>query len=146
VSTTDSTPAFEPFLIHALGAVTVHVSQSSTAGAVTLAYGQELLVTEEVVEANRDRLGRVRLLELLDDEAAQVAAWRSVRLRRGPWPEMSRLQPGSFEYEDAFERARQAAHRIDDPDERRAALARVRSEYVTSPTSRTLCEFRPSRG
>jgi hypothetical protein len=144
---TDTTTetAFEPFKIHFVDTVSLHVHEGSNGGAVK-AYGEELTVTESVVRANTDRNGDCLLLRLIDDEAEQVRVWGSVRVRRGPWPaNLSTLRPGSFEYEDEFERARQAAHRVEDPEERRQALARVRSQYVSVPTSRTLAEIRGDR-
>ncbi len=86
----------EGVTVHFLGALTLHQSTHLHTVARSVSYGDEAVLTTEIIDANRDRLGRCALLDLLDDEDAQVKAWGSVKVRRGPWPAgLSRVQPGS---------------------------------------------------
>jgi len=134
--TTDST-GFAPFPTHFLGPVSL-VADSGR-GRV-FAYGHELQLTPEIVALNTDRNGTCKLAELIDDEAAQVKEWGTVRVRRGPWPEgVSRLEPGSYEWELAREAARQEAWKLVDETRRAAAVADVVSQFGAAPrTSKTV--------
>jgi hypothetical protein len=109
--------------IHALGAITVPTSTSMASQSRNLQYGDEMVLTAEVIEALRDRNGRVRLLELLDDEPAQVRVWSEVKIRRGPWPStddpLDRIQPDSPQWDDARTAALQAAALLPDPSDQR---------------------------
>lgn len=128
---------FEPFPVHFLKPVSLRVTGGLDGGRV-LGFGDELTVTEDIVKLNTDRLGNCGLLDAIEQGEA---------VRRGPWPDgVSRLLPGSFEWEAARERARKAAHKLDDPEERARALAKVTEVYGPAPTSRTLSTHRPSRG
>lgn len=121
---------FEPFTVHFLAARTVMISSSQVKGSRVFTYGDELEVTQEIVELNTDRNGNCPLLEVIED---------GEQVRRGPWPEGKlRLQPGSPEFEAKRESDRQEAHKIEDPEKRRAALADVRATYGSAPTSRTI--------
>ncbi len=59
----------------------------------------------------------------------------------GPTYDLSRLTPGSFEWDEARERAREAAHATPDPAARAAALDKVRRDFGPKPTSRTLARY-----
>lgn len=108
-----------------------------------LAPGSTFRVTEQLIEATRDRNGET-WTDLIGDDAAQVEKYGFVRFRRGPAPvELLRPQPGSADFADAREAARQSAHRIEDEVEKHAALQRVRDEFGPAPTSRTLSTFNP---
>lgn len=116
--------------VHFLGAMTVPTSTSMASSSLNLEYGSELVLTEAIIEALRDRTGRVRLLELLDDEDAQVRAYGSVKVRRGPWnPDLERIQPGSPAWEDARAAALRAASMLPSDSEQRAAAAAARERY-----------------
>ncbi len=126
--------------VHAVRAVTVHTSTSLGAIARVLTYGDEMVLTDEIIEANRDRLGRCALLERLDDPAGP--------LRRGPWPEgLDRMEPGSPAWDNARAAALQAAALLPEPDQQRAAAARVREKYgsTSGARSRTLAQYGPGR-
>lgn len=129
--------AFEPFPVHFLKAVSLRVTGGLDGGRV-FGFGDELTVTEDIIELNTDRLGNCGLLDAIE---------RGEAVRRGPWPDgVSRLLPGSFEWEAERERARKAAHKLDDPEERTKALAKVTEVYGPAPTSRTLSTHRPQCG
>lgn len=130
---------FAPFPIHFLGPVTLVADADSGRGRV-FAYGHELRMTPEIVALNTDRNGECRLAELIDDEAGQVNAWGAVRVRRGPWPEgVSRLEPGSYEWELAREAARQEAWKLADETKRSTAVADVVAQFGAAPrTSKTV--------
>lgn len=134
------------FLIHFLGAQTVALRPDSFDASEVFSYGHELLWTDQMTLANSDRFGRCRLLDLLDDEPAQVAERGRVVFRRGPWPKgLSRLEPGSPAWSEAREAARQEAHKIEDQALREAALRDVRREYGDLPTGRTVATYGEAR-
>jgi hypothetical protein len=109
----------------------------------TLRPGSSFSVNAALTEAARDITG-FSWVDLIDDEPGQLALWGAVRFRRGPAPaHLMGPERGSVEWSDAREIARQAAHRIDDEDEKQAALKRVRDTYGPLPTSKTLSTFRP---
>lgn len=131
------------FLIHVVGSsLSVHTRPHATDSSRVLSYGEELLVTPEVVLANTGVDGKCRLLELVDDEPRQIRELGQVVVRRGPWPGGSRLLPGDFPWQEAREAARQEAHKIEDEQERLKALRQVEQEYGPRPTSRTTATFR----
>lgn len=100
--------------------------------------GDTLTLTAEQIESQRDRLGN----SWADDvsEAGQLARWGEVRIGLGPWPEDTpKLLPGSVEHSEAREAARRAAHALQNPDTRLAALRAVEADFGPSPaTSRTV--------
>ncbi len=133
-----------PIKAHAVASgLTIATGSALHSTSTVLRRGDELLI-DALVQANTDRTGRCPMLELLDDEPAQLAIWGRVRvmIRRGPWPDgESRIEPGSAEWSDAREAARQAAHAIEDETDRARALAAVREEYGDVPTSKTLLNY-----
>lgn len=134
---------FDPFPAHFLAAVTIRLGAGPSGGRV-VGYGQEVLVTPAMRRLNLDRSGRCKLLDLIDDEDAQVRAWGRVVIRRGSWPEgVSRLERGSHEWDQAREAARRQAHLIEDEAERQSGLRRVTEEFGSAPsTSKTLGYYR----
>lgn len=129
--------------VHFLGAMTLH-EFTGTAGARNVSYGSEVVLTEEIIDANRDRYGHCALLDLLDDEPGQIKAWGMVKVRRGPWPShVSRIEVGSPAHDDARRAALHAAALLPE-DEQRAAVAAVRQQYGSDPSARsvTLAEYR----
>ncbi len=132
-----------PIKAHAVASgLTIATGSALHSTSSVLRRGDELLIDRALVQANTDRTGRCPVLELLDDEPAQAAVWGRVMVRRGPWPDgESRIEPGSAEWSDAREAARQAAHAIEDETDRARALAAVREEYGDVPTSKTLLNY-----
>lgn len=133
----------ESFWVHFLGAVTMLVSPYGPGRVFT--YGEELLVTPAIRELNLDRAGRWRFIdELLDDDEAQVLSYGEVIVRRGRWPDgLGRLLPGSFEWQDARDAARAAAHALPDRQAQKAALSDVEARFGTPlTTSRTIADYR----
>jgi len=121
--------------------LTVHTGAGYRSESQVMRRGQTLLVTPEVREANTDRLGQCSL-DLT--EAEQLARWRVVYFRPGPFPDdEDPLTIGSFEHDQARANALKQAAEIADPDEQRIALARVREKYgvPSSGRSRTLMEY-----
>lgn len=70
--------ALEPFKVHFIGTVTVRLADGIN-GSRVFSYGEELVVDEEVVRLNTDRLGQCRLLTLIEGDAMV----REARGRRG---------------------------------------------------------------
>jgi hypothetical protein len=94
------------------------------------AFGHEVSLTAEMVEASRGRFGDSTLLDRVRTGDG---------IHPGPWPEGKlRFQPGSFDHREARERARQEAHAERDPQVRAELLAKVREDYGDEVTSRTL--------
>lgn len=112
-----------------------------------IGYGTEVTISSLMLEAFRDRFGRSILdPDVLDCEEEQVRRWGKVMVRRGPWPHgVDRLVRGSQEWWDQAEAERRAAWKIDDEQERLAALRAVRAKYGTQSTSRTLATFDQSK-
>jgi hypothetical protein len=132
---TPTGPFTVPGLVHFTTTWTVALADRSHG---IFDYGKELLVTADVVEASRDRFGRVWLLDHIRNGNG---------IHPGPWPEgKSRLLPGSWEYHEAREAARLTAHRELDPQKRSELLAKVNDDYGTITTSRTLTTTDRNRG
>ena len=129
------------YLIHFLASTTVVLKGGMIPSGRVMEHGDELVVTQEIRDLNTDRNG-VTWLSLLDDPEGQVRRWGRRVIAGGPWPEgKSQLLPGSAEREDERERARQAAHRIEDDQQRAEALAAVRANFGPWATSRTLATY-----
>lgn len=122
--------------VHAVRAVTLILRMGEglfDSDSVLIERGQTFTVTQSMLDAARDREGGFGIF--------QTAGQPGAVLGLGPWPEGE--QPwvhGDTAWAEARERARQAAHRLYDPDERTAALAEVRRIYGSQPTSRTLSQ------
>jgi hypothetical protein len=129
--------AVESYQLHFLGPVSVCVRGGVMPDGRVLDYGDVLHVTPTIRELNTDRLGNT-WLDKVSDESWQVARWGSVRVVAGPWPDdLPKIKPGSPEWLDAREEARQTAHRLPEA-ERPAALRAVHEKYGPAPvTSRT---------
>lgn len=137
-----TTPAPAYWLAHSLIHTTLPPMTPHGTGQ-QLQPGTVFRVDQALIEATRDRNG-FSWIDLIDDEPGQIGLWGLVRYRRGPAPvELLRPRPGSADFADAREAARQAAHRLEDEGEKAQALKRVRDEYGRAPTSKTLTTFRP---
>ncbi|MGY1602376.1 hypothetical protein [Geodermatophilus sp. SYSU D00815] len=143
---TTTEPTDHP-LIHFVSAMSVPTSLSTLGVGRVFRYGDELTVTPEVREANRDRNG-VCWLDWLDTSADAYTRNGQEVCRRGPWPEgQLRMEPGSPAWEDARRRAIAEALAVVDPEERREARRRVDVEFGPSgSTSRTLQEIKHRDG
>jgi hypothetical protein len=130
-----------PTVLHFLETgLTLHVSRVESR---VMRRGDILELTPQLLELNRPRTGGPSALEL--SEIEQRKRWGKVHFRQGEPPaELSEPVAGSFEEDDARVVALRAASAITDPDEQRAALARVREKYgvASQNRSRTLAEYR----
>lgn len=86
--------------------------------------GSQIVLTDEILEVNRDRNGN-SLFDLVDNPGAQVARWGEVKIGRGPRPEgLTSYVPGTIDHLLAYQ---EAHHLIEvttpDPDERAAKLS-----------------------
>ena len=103
--------------------------------------GQELVLSERIIEACRDRVG-TSWLDLLHDPAAQVKRFGRELIAPGPAPEGTLPEVGSAEFEDASREAYSLAAAIKDDGQRRAALAQVEQRFgPRPPTSRTVAHY-----
>jgi len=110
-------------------------------GGRTSRRGDELVLTEAIIEANSDRNGDT-WLDLTEHDQRRVHG--RVLFRRGPWPTDAEIYVrGSSEWIDAREAARRAAWSLQDPSARNEALAAVHGRFGPPPvTSRTINEIR----
>lgn len=113
-----------------------------------IGYGSEFEISSERVRNSFDRHGHSLLVEILRDEAAQLATFGEIVCRRGPWPTgVLRTRPGSVAHAEAAQAAREAAFKIADPDRRAHRLREIRDAYGTDyfgadARSRTLAHDR----
>lgn len=121
--------------------LTIHQGEGHRAEATVMARGQQLVVTPEIRQANTGRDGRC-VFDL--DAAAQEQRFGKVMFEIGELPAgFEVLEVDSFEFDQARANALAEAARINDPDEQRIALAKVRERYgvPSSGRSRTLMEY-----
>ena len=126
-------PITLPTLIHFTECRTVPMGDGSHA---IFDYGHEVMLTSAMVEASRGRGGESSLLRRIRNGDGVHA---------GPWPAErgSRLRPGSYDFLDARERARQGAHQERDPEMRALLLSKVNEDFGGVVTSRTLTTSEP---
>ena len=106
---------------------------------LALRRGHSLTLTGEQVASTIDLNGNSWLDDVSD--AGQLARWGDIRFGFGPFPaDLLPWVPGSRDHTEARERARKAAHRLDDPQARAEALAEVARKFGAAPTSRTTNE------
>lgn len=105
-------------------------------------YGDEVVLTDELREVNRDRAGW-SWVDLLDDEDEQCARYGKVLFARGPWPvAKSRIEPGSQAWNDERERLRAEAYAVPDEIERGERLRRIGQQWGRPKTSTTTMQYR----
>lgn len=124
--------------IHFYESMTITLSPSLAARGRVYGYGDELVITDAVREASRDRHGH-SWLDWLDSDAYEYRRGDRLIARRGPWPAgVCRLSPGSFEWADAREQAVREAFTITDPSARAERRREIEAFYgPAEPTSRT---------
>lgn len=87
-------------------------------------------MTQDMLEASKNRFGVIGWPALVHDADAQRRRWGKVYLAPGPAPvEMESFLPGGREWSEARERAMLTAGQIADPYERRAAIERVKQRF-----------------
>lgn len=124
------------FLAHVLKPVTI--AETPTRSRVFLR-GEVLTISDAIIKINTDTIGHCPLLDRIDG---------GVVMARGPWPDgLSKYEPGSMEWHEAREVARQAAHKLklDDPVAGARALQRVYDDFGPLPTSRTVARYGEAR-
>lgn len=105
--------------------------------------GSDLVLTDRVIEATRDRNGDT-WLDLLHDEAGQIAKFGRVVMAAGPAPAEMLPERGSVEFEELYREAYSAAVGIENGAERRQALDAVSARFgPRGATSRTLAHYGP---
>jgi hypothetical protein len=109
-------------MAHCLRTVAVHMSTQPGTPARILNYGDEIVLTADIVAANRTRDGRCALVEDIGQPGHPLAS--------GPWPaDRSRIEPGSYAEDVAREAARAAALQLPTEAEQRRALDQARVQY-----------------
>lgn len=106
--------------------------------------GDEITVSEDLLELNRDRYGQLPpWLALAKDPEAQLRVFGFEAVGTGPWPDLlSKTIPGTVEHDEAREEARRVAWTIQDDRKRQAALDEVEDAFgPMSTTSTVLATF-----
>lgn len=125
-------------LVHCLvSGTTISTGGGWIAGGAVLARGANVVITSALLEANRDASGRYWGPGLALDEQAQLDAYGKVLFRDGPAPDDMIPEPGTSEWVEAREQARQDAWREPDTARRAAALAAVNARFGAAPTTST---------
>lgn len=94
----------------------------------------DYVLDAEMVEASRDKFGRLTWTALVFDEQAQVKRWGRVYLRPGPAPEnMESFVGKGREWSEQRELAVMKAQALSDPFERGEAVAAVTARFGTPP-------------
>jgi hypothetical protein len=83
-----------------------------------------------------------RLLDLADDEQAQLDRWGEVRIRRGRHEIEKWTRPGDPVWTIEHAEARRVALAVVDHDERHEALRAVRERFGVAPTSSATHSYR----
>jgi hypothetical protein len=104
--------------------------------------GEELFISQDMLDANTDRAGEC-VFKLLHDPEGQMARFGRVMFAPGPAPaDLLLTEPGTVDHEQARARERQAAYRIADQTSRNEALRTIAERYGAAPTtSRTMATF-----
>lgn len=106
--------------------------------------GDELTITEELLDANRDRHGVLApWLGLLHNPEAQMHRWERIVVAVGPFPsDLLRTEPGDPDHDDARRAAVRDAKQIKDKVEQRAALQAIEKTYgPAQSTSKSLAAY-----
>lgn len=126
-------------VVHAVSTgLSIHRNSSLWGGTppLTLTRGDSFVVTEEMIEAAKDRHGRPGWPSLVNDPERQLARWGRIHLAPGPTPEgMRPWTHGDADWAEQREQARQAAWKEPGPERRAAALQRVTEIYGPAPTT-----------
>lgn len=124
--------------IHALeSGLTIATGLGWLAGGAVLARGQNLVVTSQLLEANRDALGRYNGPGLVHHPDEQMAVHGRLLFAPGPAPDDMTAEPGTAEWREQREQARTDAWLEPDTARRAAALAEVERKYGVAPTTST---------
>ncbi|WP_447647960.1 hypothetical protein [Microbacterium forte] len=98
--------------------------------------GENIVVTQQLIDASRDAGGRSWLRHLVSEEA-QLAAWREVRFGLGTAPEGVRTwnRRGDADWVEQREAARREAWSQPTAEARAEALAAVEKRFGPAPTT-----------
>lgn len=117
------------------------ISESEHATSEVSKRGSELVITEAILAAGRDRNSENSPWDLADDQDGQRARWGSQGYARGSRPAgLTNYTPGTTEEEVEYGARHTAAWAVSDPASRAEALAALKAEFgspVTSTTIRT---------
>jgi hypothetical protein len=118
---------------------------SFTSTSVVLDRGATVTVTDDLIEASKDRHGVLGWPAILHDPDAQVRRWGRAMIAPGPAPaDLQRWERGDAQWKTDRENARAAAWAETDPDERRTKLADLERVYGPAlPTSKTTAIYKP---
>lgn len=94
----------------------------------------------QITEATIQHQGH--LLDLADDERAQLDRWGEIRIRRGRHQVERWARIGDPQWVIAHTEARRVAEAVVDHDERNAALRAVRERFGSAPSAAPSFEYR----
>ncbi|WP_350352498.1 hypothetical protein ABS642_05155 [Microbacterium sp. A8/3-1] len=104
--------------------------------------GETYTVTQQLIDASRDRYGDSWLIYLASDEA-QIQKWGAVRFRLGPAPEgiATWNQRGDADWTQQREAAKAEAWGLPTAEARAAALAAVDARFGPAVTTATYSKY-----
>lgn len=139
MTTTTANPLAAPGeTVHFLATTSLSTSLDLGSIGVMVHRASNVIITEELLRANRDRLGR-SIFDLVGDDDAQIQRYGQVLVAPGPWPENTPAWiHGDPMWAAEREQARTAAWSLQDAAERTAALGAVERDFGPAAlTSRT---------
>lgn len=120
-------------VVHAVN-TGLHISRTTSLWggdpALMLKRGDSFVVTQAMLDADLDRNGRPSWSVLVHDPDAQFAKWGKLYLAPGEAPgDIEPWLPGDADWHTAREAARQAAWRIVDEQEQKAAFQEIHRKF-----------------
>ncbi|MBT2485636.1 MULTISPECIES: hypothetical protein [unclassified Microbacterium] len=124
--------------------VTISVGNGFMSTAHITKAGENIIVTQNMIDASRDTFGN-SWMSLLGDDAAQIERWGEVRFRLGRAPEGTPTwgAVGDSDWREQREDARKAAWAEADPERRAAALQTVHERFGPAPLTSTIISSTP---
>lgn len=116
--------------------VTISVGNGFMSTAHITKAGENIIVTQNMIDASHDTFGN-SWMSLLGDDDAQIERWGEVRFRLGRAPEGTPTwgAVGDSDWREQREDARRAAWAEPHPERRAAALQAVHDRFGPAPTT-----------
>jgi hypothetical protein len=119
-----------------LGTVTANLGRPMIDLSAVFARGDVVQISQKTIDHQK------HLLDLADDEQAQLTRWQEVRIRRGRHEIERWTTPGDPLWVIAHADARRVALAVVDHDERNAALRAVRDRFGAAPSADTSFRYK----
>lgn len=146
---TDTAPQALPVragdTIHSLRAdISIHSGGGFTGASIPLKAGQNICITQAIIDASRNAAGW-SWMSLIGDDDAQIAKWGHVRFRPGPAPTEAQTwtEHGDSDWREQREAARVAAWGESDPERRAAAFRALHERFGDAPVTSVIISSTP---